>query len=49
MADQIRKNELGGGRRHEWGTSRNAYSVLEGRPEGKKGHLENLGIDGKIY
>jgi hypothetical protein len=27
---------------------RNAYRILAGKPEGKKDHLENLGVDGKI-
>jgi hypothetical protein len=27
---------------------RNTYRVLVGKPEGKKDHLEDLGVDGRI-
>jgi hypothetical protein len=30
------------------GDVRGAYSVFVGRPEGKRDHLEDLGVDGKI-
>jgi len=30
------------------GEERNTYRVLVGKPEGKKGHLEDLGVDGRI-
>jgi hypothetical protein len=30
------------------GERRGAYKVLVGRPEGKRDHLEDLGVDGRI-
>jgi hypothetical protein len=47
LGDQIKKNEMGG---HvaRMGDRRNAYTVLVGRPEGKRPLLEDLGVDGRI-
>jgi hypothetical protein len=30
------------------GEKRNAHSVLGGKPEGKKDHLEDISVDGKL-